>query len=237
MLAPSRVGTTEHERRCLDAPEDGPNVGREPDVLELEDRRRGGGEPLRSGQPRDGLGVVRQRRRLVREPLARVGGRPPAPRQLLAIRQVVRTRDARGVVGCPCVSSRRAVEDQRGHALRVRRREESGEGPSFRMAEEDRLFRSDGVEHGAEIVGPHVEVGGLRSVGQARSPLVEQDQAIRRRQPLDHRRRGWELQLDFEARREPQDVDEVDRAVARAPGTRCGRRRRSSRSGSRVPRA
>jgi hypothetical protein len=82
------------------------------------------------------------------------------------------------------------------------------------VSEQDRLGRTDRVEDRAEVVGPHVEVGGLLPVGEPGPALVEEDQAGEGGQPVGERGVHPILELDLEVRSEPVDVHEVGRTIA-----------------------
>jgi hypothetical protein len=80
----------------------------------------------------------------------------------------------------------RAVEDELRRTVRMRGREQGGEWPALRHAEQHRLTRPRGVHHRLDVLHPLIESGrvgrGIREPGTA---LVEEDDAGERGQVLD----------------------------------------------------
>jgi hypothetical protein len=91
----------------------------------------------------------------------------------------------------------------------------SGEGPSVTAAEEDGSIGADRVEDGAEIIGPHVEVGGsLPSDLTARSRACRIGSRERTRRVARETACPRGLELDLELPAHPHEVHEIDQSIA-----------------------
>ena len=85
------------------------------------------------------------------------------------------------------VAARRARERQRAHPLGVLEREDLGDRPAHRRADDVGGLDAGVVEHGDGVVGHLLErVGAVRLVAATGAAVVEGDRAVaaRQRQPL-----------------------------------------------------
>ena len=92
-------------------------------------------------------------------PLLRLLERAPSLLHVLTLGEESLLLHADRVVGRPRAPRVRPVEDQSLHALRVRRREERRQRTAVGVAHHDRSVGANGVQHGPQIVGTHLEIG------------------------------------------------------------------------------
>ena len=145
-----------------------------------------------------------------------LGVPPPVGRDELGRRLAQRLR-GRGprVVGRLGRAPHRAVEDQRGHALRVGGREQDAHRPALGDPEQRRALGSGGVHDRPHVVDPLLESRRLRDrVGQPGAALVEDDQARERGEPLEEVGERGHVPEELEVGGEAEHQDEVDRPVA-----------------------
>jgi hypothetical protein len=103
------------------------------------------------------------------------------------------------------------------HSLWMGRREEDAQIAAFGRAEDGCAFRANRVEDGAHVVHSLLErresiVG--HAVGEARSTLVEQDQARERGEPVQEVRVLRDFPALLDVRDPPWDPDQVEGLVA-----------------------
>ena len=147
------------------------HVGEDPPELLVGARARD--EPLEPRPPRDEALVGSDRRRLQRQvlPGAHLANEPFEEHPLffrgLAVRESRRRhrlRDGR-------------VQDEGSRTVRMGRREQHRHRRRTSSTEHDRVRRSGGVHHGADVIALQHEHGGLGpSVGESHTPHVEEDQ-------------------------------------------------------------
>lgn len=118
------------------------------------------------------------------------------------------------VVRRPCHARICAVQDECGHALRVRRGERDGKRSAFRATEHGGSLRADSVHHSAQIIHPFLERRHRDAIGQSGATLVEHDQTTKRRESLEVSALGWVLPLQLEVRDEWWNVNEVEGSIA-----------------------
>ena len=114
-----------------------------------------------------------------------------------------------------------AVDDHRGRALGIRSREEDAHRSALGVAEERRPLDPLGVQDGAHVVHPGLEVGqATRPVRKAGAALVETDERREGREALEEVGRARLVPVQLEVGDEAGDED--DRAGhRRSPGRRC----------------
>ena len=90
------------------------------------------------------------------------------------------------IVGRPEPPRGRVVEDERGRALGVRRREEQRDPRPLLRRPEHGTLGADRVHDSADVVHPRLQGGHLpHRVGEAAPSLVEEDQPCRANEPRD----------------------------------------------------
>ena len=136
--------------------------------------RAGGGAA--AGAPPPGERLV-----CVRRELAEIALLAPRPLDLGRIRRPFLARRRPGVVVVRILAlGVGAVDDHRGRALGIRGREEDAHRSALGVAEERRPLDPLGVEDGAHVVHPRLEVGQAAwPVREAGAALVEPDEASR----------------------------------------------------------
>ena len=185
------------------------HVGEDPPEFLVGARARD--EPLEPRPPRDEALVGSDRRRLQREvlPGAHLANEPFEEHPLffrgLAVRESRRRhrlRDGR-------------VQDEGSRTVRMGRREQHRHRRRTSSTEHDRVRRSGGVHHGADVIALQLEHGGLGpSVGESHTPHVEEDQPGELRQTLKEVGPSRLLPHQLHVRPDAARVDEVDRTVA-----------------------
>ena len=106
------------------------------------------------------------------------------------------------------------AQHERGHPLRVHRREHGGDGPAVGDAQERGPLQAHGVHHRPDVIHAPLEGAGPEgAVGQAGAPLVQDDQPAEREEPFEERAGEDVLPVELDVRHEPGDEDQVDRSV------------------------
>ncbi len=210
------VGAVEHERRHADGGQDVADVDHRAHARE---RRRGSRASRAERSPRvslDELFVVRDRgRQLMQQGPDEVGSPAFEDRALQVLDLLVRRADR--VVRRPASPCRAAHHHERPGPLGVGGREQRAHRPALGVAQDGGALHADVVHDGAHVVHAGLErreVVGLDPVGEPDPPLVEEDQARERREPLVETLDRLDLRGGVEALHPAVDEDDVERPLA-----------------------
>ena len=109
----------------------------------------------------------------------------------------------------------RAVEDQRGRALRIRRGEEHARRAALRDPVEGRPLHAGGIHHRLHVVHPLLQRGwAAHGVRQAGATLVEDHDARKRAEPLEQVGNLRHLPVVLDVRDEARDEDQIQVSLA-----------------------
>ena len=166
-------------------------------------RERGSGLRRRdaaSGHPPDHFRIVRDPRGCrLEEPLSPSPRSPSVPRCSVRHPSMSSFDDPSGSRAAHGASGPGVVEDEPEDPIRVHGGEQGGEAPSISVAEEHRSFGSGAIQHGAQVIGAHIEVAAPRPIDRTdRCRAVEQDHPGERPEPVEEptpRRLEFDLEV------------------------------------------
>ena len=206
----------EHEGRHADRGKQATDIHLPEDVLLGEYRAGARRQPLIPAPPGEQSLVAHERGIEERQRLLGVGRCAPARTHLGEVLVPLLLRPLPGVVRSNRAASRRRIQDQARHALRMHRREHRTERTCVGEAEQRRALRAHRVEHRRDIVHEILkrrQIVARVAVGQARSSPIDDHDSRKRRQPAQELREEGVLPDDLQVA-ERRDVDQIDRAVA-----------------------
>src|SRR5215207_3967980 len=144
------ISAVHHERRGVDRRERAAHGDIAVPTHDLAHHVGRGGAALVAGHER---GRLRVRRHVGDEEPQRLSGAPPR-HQPLDERLDDGRIDAEGIVRTPLHAGERAPQHERGHPLRIRRREQCRERPAFRDADERSPLAPRRIHDGSDVVHP-----------------------------------------------------------------------------------